>query len=143
MAICQYYITVLSLHSKPSQLIVSLTPPHVQRGTGVLSEIDVTYYDQERKGLMKLSSVAKLKFPCSLSDNYEIFTHVQGWRYGGAGGAWALQLCTEKYNIISFPGLGLHWATLPLVWSTALPRQHIVVSPRPHETKRIVCSHAV
>ena len=118
MAIRQYYITVLLLHSKPSQLIVSLAPPHVQRGSGVLREIDVTYYDQEKKGLMKLSSVAKLKFPCSLSDNYEIFTHVQGWRYGGA---WALQLCTEKYNIISFPGLGLYWATLPLVWPTALP----------------------
>ena len=37
--------------------------------------------------------------------------------------------CTEKYNIISFPGLGLHWATLPLVWSTALLRQRIVVLP--------------
>ena len=84
MAICQYYITVLSLHSKPSQLIVSLTPPHVQRGSGVLSEISVTYYDQERKGLMKLSYVAKLKFPVSQT----IFTHVQGQRYGGgAGGA--------------------------------------------------------
>ena len=32
-----YYITVLSLHSKPSQLIVSLTPPHVQWGSGVAS----------------------------------------------------------------------------------------------------------
>ena len=70
MVICQYYITVLSLHSKPSQLIVSLTPPRVQRGSvqrgsGVLSEIDVTYYDQERKGLIKLSYVTKLKFPVS------------------------------------------------------------------------------
>ena len=67
MAICQYYITVLSLHSKPSQLIVSLTPPHVQKGPGVLSEIDTTYYDQERKGLMKLviNCRYKLKFPVS------------------------------------------------------------------------------
>ena len=59
---------VLSLHSKHSQLIVSLTPPQVQRGSGVLSEIAVTYYDQGRKGLMKLSYITKaieLKFPVS------------------------------------------------------------------------------
>ena len=49
---------------------------------------------------------------------------------GGGGGGGApphfSTCCTEKYNIISFPGIGLHWATLPLIWSAALPRQHIV-----------------
>ena len=63
-------ITSLRGHytQNPVNLIVSLNPPHVQRGSGVLSDIDVTYYDQERKGLMKLPYITKakeLKFPVS------------------------------------------------------------------------------
>ena len=65
-------------------------------------------------------------------------------RWFAHGYSFANHLISRNRATLGYTALGyVHWATLPLVWSVALPRQRIVVSPRPHETKRIVCSHAV
>ena len=37
-----------------NQLIVSLTPPHMERRSGVLSDVAVTYYDQARVNKLTL-----------------------------------------------------------------------------------------